>query len=165
MKRSRDLGCPSHGAASSLGRHLAAIAGPEYDIVGGGITILDSRTRNAAGEEVVSFTSGHVRLRQSLLVRAQDAERIASHADLTSDMRVGVLADTTGERRLLELTGQVDADGVFVAGTRIETAAGTLTADGSANYTIDFAAESPGLDGRRLPVPAIGRHAPGSLSR
>ena len=124
-------------------------AGPEYDIVGGGITFLDSRTRNAAGEEVVSFTSGHVRFRQSLLVRTEDAGRIASHSDLTGDMRVGVLADTTGERRLLELTGLVDADGVFVAGTRIATDAGTLTADGSAEYTIDFAAESPGLEGRR----------------
>ena len=68
------------------------------------------------------------------------------HSDLTSDMRVGVLADTTGERRLLELTGLVDADGALIAGTRIETDAGTLTADGSANYTIDFAAESPGLE-------------------
>ena len=124
-------------------------AGPEYDIVGGGITILDSRTRNAAGEEVVSFTSGHVKFRQSLLVRAEDAGRMASHSDLTSDMRVGVLADTTGERRLLELTGLVNADGVFVGGTRIETEAGTLTADGSADYSIDFAAESPNVEGRR----------------
>ena len=124
-------------------------AGAEFDIVGGGITVLDSRTRNAAGEEVVSFTSGHVKFRQSLLVRGEDAERIASHSDLTSDMRVGVLADTTGERRLLELTRLVDADGAFVAGTRIETDAVTVTADGSATYTIDFAAESPGLEGRR----------------
>ena len=124
-------------------------AGPEYDIVGGGITILDSRTRNAAGEEVVSFTSGHVTFRQSLLVRTVDAARIASYTDLSSDLRVGVLADTTGERRLLELTGLVDADGVLVAGTRIEVAGGTLTADGSAEYTIDFAAEPPGLEGRR----------------
>ena len=124
-------------------------AGAEFDIAGGGITILDSRTRNAAGEEVVSFTSGHVKFRQSLLVRAEDAGRMASHSDLTSAVRVGVLADTTGERRLLELTGFVDADGVFVAGTRIETDAGTLTADGSADYTIDFATESPDLEGRR----------------
>ena len=124
-------------------------AGPEYDIVGGGITILDSRTRNAAGEEVVSFTSGHVKFRQSLLVQDRDAGRIASYSDLTSDTRVGVLADTTGERRLLELTGLVDADGVIAAGTRIETDAGTVTADGSAGYTIDFAVESPVLEGRR----------------
>ena len=124
-------------------------AGHEYDLVGGGITILDSRARNAAGEEVVSFTSGHVRFRQSLLVRAEDAARIASHSDLGSNMRVGVLADTTGERRLLELTGLADTDGALAAGTRIETDAGTLTADGSASYTIDFPAESPELEGRR----------------
>ena len=129
-------------------------AGAEFDIVGGGITILDSRTRNAVGEEVVSFTSGHIKFRQSLLVRAEDAGRIASHSDLTSDMRVGVLADTTGERRLLELTGLVNSEGVFVAGTRVETVAHTtLTADGSADYTIDFAAESPDLEGRRLLYP------------
>ena len=37
-----------------------------------------------------------------------------------------------------------------MAGTRIETSAHTtLTADGRANYTIDFAAESPNLEGRR----------------
>ena len=124
-------------------------AGSEYDIVGGGITILDSRTRNTVGEEVVAFTSGHVRFRQSLLVRAEDAGQITSYRDLTSNMQVGVLADTTGERRLLELTGLVDAAGVLVAGTRIETSAGTRTSDGSATYTIDFAAESPDLEGRR----------------
>ncbi len=124
-------------------------AGPEYDLIGGGITILDLRTRNAAGEEVVSFTSGHVEFRQSLLVRAEEVGRIATHSDLTSDLRVGVLADTTGERRLLELTGLVDADGVLTWGTRIETDAGTLTVDGSANHTIDFAAGSPELEGRR----------------
>ena len=129
-------------------------AGPAFDIVGGGITILDSRTRNAEGEEVVSFTSGHVGFRQSLLVRAEDAARIASHSDLTRDMRVGVLAGTTGERRLLELTGLVTADGAIVAGTRIETAThGTLTADGSANYAVDFAAGSPELEGRRRLYP------------
>ena len=124
-------------------------AGSEYDIVGGGITILDSRTRNAAGEDVVAFTSGHVEFRQSLLVRAEDAGQITSYRHLTSNMRVGVLADTTGERRLLELTGLVDAAGVLVAGTRIETTSGTRTSDGSATYTIDCAAESPELEGRR----------------
>ena len=124
-------------------------ASPEFDVVGGGITILDSRTRNVAGDEVVSFTSGHVEFRQSLLVRAEDVAKIASHSDLTSDMRVGVLADTTGERRLLELTGLVDAGGVLVAGTRIQTDAGTVTADGTVNYTIDSAGESPDVEGRR----------------
>lgn len=128
-------------------------AGPEFDIVGGGITILDSRTKNAAGEQVVSFTSGHVQFRQSLLVRAEDAGRFASHADLTADVRVGALAGTTGEHRLLELTGLVDANGVLAAGTRIETDLGTVTADGSAGYTIDAAVESPTLKGRRRLYP------------
>ena len=127
--------------------------GPEYDIVGGGITILDSRTRNAQGMQVVSFTSGHVHFRQSLLVRSEDANRIISHADLTSDVRVGVLADTTGERRLLELTDLVDDAGALAAGTRIETPAGTVTADGSADYTINAATESPVLEDRRRLYP------------
>lgn len=61
-------------------------AGPDYDIVGEGITILDSRRRDAAGKQVVLFTSGHIAFRQSLLVRAEDSERLASYADLTSDV-------------------------------------------------------------------------------
>ena len=43
-------------------------ATPQHDIVGGGITILDSRTRDAQGNEAVTFTSGHIKFRQSLLV-------------------------------------------------------------------------------------------------
>ena len=84
-------------------------AGAVYDIVGGGITILDSRTRDASGTQVVVFTSGHIVFRQSLLVRAQDAARLANHSALTSNVVVGALAGTTGEFRLLELTGLVDA--------------------------------------------------------
>ena len=129
-------------------------AGPEYDLVGGGITILDSRTRNAAGEHLVNFTSGHIAFRQSLLVRAEDAERLASHSDLTSEDRVGALSGTTGEFRLLELTGLVDANGVLAAGTHIETAEGELVADGTADYTITAAGASSNLEGRlRLEPP------------
>lgn len=124
-------------------------AGSEYDIVGGGITILESRTRDAAGKQVVVFTGGHITFRQSLLVRAADAERLASHADLTSDVRVGALAGTTGEFRLLELTGLVDANGVLAAGTRVETTQGTVTADGSANYVITAAGATENLAGRQ----------------
>ena len=145
------------GAGLSFNRHAIAVwediwlqsAGPEYDIVGGGITILDSRTRDATGEEVVTFTSGHITFRQSLLVRAEDAERLDSYDKLTSDVHVGALAKTTGEFRLLELTGLVDADGVLAAGVRIDTPEGTLVADGSANYVITAAGESPGLAGRQ----------------
>ena len=128
-------------------------AGPDYDLVGGGITILDSRTRNADGDQVVTFTSGHIAFRQSLLVRAADAERLASHSDLTSEDRVGALIGTTGEFRLLELTGLVDANGALIAGTRIETAEGEVVADGTAAYTITAAGASDHLAGRTRLVP------------
>lgn len=127
----------------------------EFDIVGGGITILDSRTRNAAGERTIAFTSGHVAFRQSLLVRAADAKRLAAHDDLTRDVRVGALAGTTGEHRLLDLTGLIDADGVLVAGVRIDTPRGIVVADGSENYFIRAAGASPSLaDRRRLDPPS-----------
>ena len=123
-------------------------AGPEYDIVGGGITILDTRTRNAEGDEVVAFTTGHIAFRQSLLVRAEDADRLSSHRALTSDVRVGALIGTTGEARMLVLTGLTDADGVLVEGTRVETPQGVVTADGSPNYYITAAGASPEFEGR-----------------
>ena len=130
-------------------------AGAEYDIVGGGITILDSRTRDEVGNEVVTFTSGHIAFRQSLLVRAEDETRWASHDDLTSDVRVGVLASTTGEARLLVLTGLVNADGVLVAGVRVATQTDTMVADGSADYFITAAGASPNLEGRQRIFPAV----------
>ncbi len=124
-------------------------AGPDYDLIGGGITILDSRTRDAAGRPAVVFTSGHITFRQSLLVRAADAERLAGYDDLRQDVRVGALAGTTGEARLLEIAGFVDAQGALAAGTRVETPRGTIVADGSADYAITAAGASPNLDGRR----------------
>ena len=120
-------------------------ASPQYDMVGGGITILDARTRDAEGKQVVMFTSGHIAFRQSFLVRSEDADRLARYEDLTSDVRVGVLAGTTGEARLLALTGLVDADGVLVAGMRVDTPGGTAVADGSSRYVITAAVESPQL--------------------
>ena len=123
-------------------------ADPEFDIVGGGITILDSRTMNPAGERVVAFTSGHIAFRQSLLVRSEDAGRIRTHADLTVNDRVGALAGTTGEARLLEIVGLVDADGILATGTRVATPAGELVADGSADYVVTAAGETPNMEGR-----------------
>ena len=123
-------------------------ATPDYDIAGGGITILDSRTKNAAGEEAVAFTSGHIAFRQSLLVRAEDAERMDNHDNLGSDVRIGALAGTTGEARLLVLTGLADGDGTLATGTRIETPRGEIVTDGSADYFITAAGESPSLEGR-----------------
>lgn len=128
-------------------------ASPDYDIVGGGITILDSRTMDASGEKQVNFTAGHIAFRQSLLVRADDAERLASHDRLTADVRVGALADTTGEVRLLELTGLVSSDGVLIKGARIETPNGVITSDGSDDYFITSAGESPALANRQRICP------------
>lgn len=128
-------------------------ATPRFDVVGGGITILESRTRNAAGEQVVRFTDGHIAFRQSLLVRAADAERFATHAMLTSAACVGVLADTTGEARLLQLTELADAEGVLATGTRIETPNGTVTADGTDAYRITSAAVTANMAGRTRMLP------------
>ncbi len=130
-------------------------AGAEYDVVGGGITILDSRTRDEMGNQVVTFTSGHIAFRQSLLVRAEDGTRWDSHDDLTSEVRVGALASTTGEARLLVLTGLVNADGVLTAGVRVETQTDTVVADGSAEYFITAAGASSNLEGRRYLYPPV----------
>ena len=130
-------------------------AGAEYDVVGGGITILDSRTRDEMGNQVVTFTSGHIAFRQSLLVRAEDGARWGSHDDLTSEVRVGVLASTTGEARLLVLTGLVNADGVLAAGVRVATQTDTVVADGSADYFITAAGASPNLEGRKHLFPPV----------
>ena len=125
----------------------------EYDVAGGGITILDSRTRDAAGDELVRFTSGHVAFRQSLLVRAEDAARLRTHADLTGADRVGALAATTGEARLLQLAGLADADGVLAAGARVVTPNGEFTADGSDRWFITAAGHTDELEGRTSLIP------------
>ena len=130
-------------------------ADPEYDIIGGGITILDSRTQDTTGTPLVNFTSGHIKFRQSLLVRAEDAERLASYAALTRDVRVGVLSGTTGEARLLEIIGIVDADGVLMEGTHIETPQGTVIADGTPDYMITAADATSNLAGRRRLYPPL----------
>ena len=129
-------------------------AGPRYDIVGGGITILDPRTRDASGETAIVFTSGHIAFRQSLLVRAEDAERLVRHRDLSGTDRVGVLAGTTGEARLLELTGIADGNGVLAAGTRVDTPDGAVVADGGTDYRIEAAGASPGIASRQQLHPA-----------
>ena len=153
------------GAGLSFARHPIGVwtgiwlksAKPEYDIIGGGITILDTRTRDATGTQVVNFTSGHIKFRQSLLVRRTDAERLATYADLTSEVRVGVLSSTTGEARLLELTGLVDAQGVLTKGTRVETPLGTVVADGTATFMITAANTTPNLAGRSHLYPSSER--------
>ena len=123
-------------------------AGPDFDVSGGGITILESRTRDDDDNDAVRFTNGHIAFRQSLLVRAADAERLATHDILTADVKVGALAATTGESRFLQLTGLTSADGVVAAGTVVATEQGTLTADGSTAYVITAADTTPNLEGR-----------------
>ena len=123
-------------------------ATPAVDIAGGGITILESRTRDDVGGVAVAFTSGHIAFRQSLLVRADDAERFSDYEGLTREVRVGVLRSTTGEARLLRITGLADENGVLAAGARIETPQGTVVADGTAAYVITAAKASAALDGR-----------------
>ncbi|MDE0021161.1 MAG: transporter substrate-binding domain-containing protein [Candidatus Poribacteria bacterium] len=129
-------------------------AEPEYDLIGGGITILESRTRDENGVPKIAFTSGHITFRQSLLVRAEDADRLSAHAALASDVRVGVLSATTGEARLLQLTGIADSEGVLTKGTRVSTPNGEVEADGTADYMITAAQASPSLEGRALIIPA-----------
>lgn len=86
-----------------------------YDVVGGGITSLPERMLDDSGREAVRFGTGHVNFRQSLLVNADST--IARHGDLNNLHVVGLLRGTTGEARLLELTGIVDAGGHVAAGT------------------------------------------------
>ena len=128
-------------------------ASPDYDVIGGGITIRDSRTRDASGEVVVVFTSGHITFRQTLLVRTEDSDRLAAYGDLTSDVIIGTFVGTTNESRLLQLTGMADSDGVLVDGVRVDTPRGTVIADGSADYFITAAGESPNLIGRQRLYP------------
>ena len=128
-------------------------AEPSFDLIGGGITIREDRTRNADGRQVVAFTSGHVAFRQSLLVRSGHTQRIAEHGDLTENDVVSVHRGTTGEERLLQLVGIVDEHGVLIAGTHIVTPTGTLTADGSAAYAISSAMSSSHLVERQRIIP------------
>lgn len=125
-------------------------ATPDYDLVGGGITIREARTRGESGAQVVRFTSGHVAFRQSLLVRAADASEIPTYDSLDSGRKVGVLSDTTGEERLLQLVGLADENGVLVAGARITTDSGeVVVSDGTAAFTITSARVSENLQERR----------------
>ena len=132
---------------------LAATA--NYDIIGGGITILEDRTKDATSTPLVTFTTPHIVFRQSLLVRAEDAGRIQNYSDLTRDVRVGVLRGTTGEARLLQITGIVDANGVVAAGTRIDTPTGSVIADGTVDYKITAAGSTPNIENRFTLYPSV----------
>lgn len=125
------------------------------DIAGGGISVVESRTHNEQGEPVVAFTSGHIQYRQSLLVREGDVQRYASFDDLSEGDRVGASRNTTNEQRLLELAGITGPNGALAAGTRVYTADGIVTADGSSEYAITAAGASDNIETRiRLEPPS-----------
>ena len=128
-------------------------AEPTYDMIGGGITILDARTKDAAGIRRVTFTSGHIQFRQSLLVRREDAQRLSDYTALSRDVRVGVLSGTTGEVSLLQRTGIVNDAGILIEGTRVETSTGSFISDGTSDYRITSAEATPQLIGRRSLYP------------
>lgn len=124
------------------------------DLAAGGITILESRTVDAAGDTVVAFTDGHIEFRQSLLVRAGDVRRLADHASLTGGDIVGALPNTTGEARLLQLIGVADSTGGLREGTRIHTPAGEVVVATDGALTITAAGASPELAQRARLIPA-----------
>ena len=64
------------------------------------------------------------------------------------DVRVGVLRGTTGEARLLQITGIVDSSGVLAKGTRIQTQQETVVAEGTADYKITAAGSTPNIANR-----------------
>lgn len=123
-------------------------ATPEFDLVGGGITILEERTRDASGAAAVAFTSGHIAFRHSLLVRDADAASLREYSDLTSETRVGVSVETTGESRFLRIVGLIDDGGVLLAGTSVTTPEGVVVADGTEAFRIAASGASGNLAGR-----------------
>ena len=133
-------------------------ASGEVDIAGGGMTILETRTRDADGNTAVAFTAGHIEFRNVLLVRAADTVRYQSFDNLTSDTTIGAVVDTTGEQRLLELTGLAAPDGTLAAGTTIETPTGTVTADGTDAFVVTAAGASENLRDRIHLLPPTPNH-------
>ena len=126
----------------------------DFDMVGGGITILDSRRLDASGDAVITFTRPHVEFRQSLLVRSEDADRLPNHDALGNTHAVGVLAATTGEARLLQLLGTADAQGLLAAGTRVHTPTGVVIVESDDTLSISAAEASPELQHRTRLMPA-----------
>lgn len=133
-------------------------ASDEVHLVCGGITILEARTSDADGRPMVAFTDGHIDFRQSLLVRSDDAERLAAYDGLGAGDVVGVLRGTTGEARLLQIIDVADDYGGLAAGTTVETDTGRVKAHADGELRIDAAGASSELASRRRLIPA----APGS---
>ena len=130
------------------------------DIACGGITIDPQRTRGPDGEPAVRFTDGHIEFRQSLLVRAADADRLAAYESLDGGDAVGVQTATTGESRLLQLIGAADEHGRLAERTRVMIEAGdgsgdqhTVEATGANSLWINPGGSSAELAGRVRLIP------------
>ena len=129
-------------------------ADADFDLVGGGITALEQRRYDpqAPATARITFGVGHVRFRQSLLVRNDSA--IRHHDDLDRTTTVGALRGTTGESRLLQLAGITDQEGYVTAGTVIEVGGDAKLVTGERTHRITPAFVTPGLEAReRLQAP------------
>ena len=131
-------------------------ATPDYDLIGGGITVREDRTRDAAGGPAVVFTSGHIAFVQTLLVRAADAGRFAGYRGFSPEVRIAAVPGTTGEERLLQLTGYVGPDGALRPGARVHLASGAVLEAGDERLAITAAGASRALEGRRRLEPPGG---------
>ena len=132
-------------------------ATPDYDLIGGGITIRADRTRDAAGRRAIVFTSGHIAFVQTLLVRAGDAGRFAGYRGFAPEVRIAAVPGTTGEERLLQLTGYIGPDGALRSGVRVQLASGRVLEAGAGDrLAISAATSSPALEGRRRLEPPVG---------
>ena len=122
-------------------------AEPEYDIIGGGITILDARTKDATGNKWSLSRPGISGFANrfwcgpkmhTLCHPCGSNERCARGCAFWNDRG----------STLLELTGLVAANGVLAEGTRVETPLGTVVADGTAAFMITAANATPNLADR-----------------
>jgi len=105
----------TYGVGPAFGGIWYEAATDDFDFIGGGIAQLESRTVNEDGEQIVMYGTTNAVLRQSLLVPSRST--LTSYDDLTSEHTVGPHKGTTGEGRMLVLTGISDADGYLRAGT------------------------------------------------
>ena len=131
------------------------------DMACGGITIDAGRARGPDREVAVRFTDGHIEFRQSLLVRAADADQLGTYDALDGDDTVGVQTATTGESRLLQLIGVADDDGRLTEGTVIvvntgngDTGSSVVEATADSVLRISPGGASAELDGRVRLIPA-----------
>ena len=108
----------------------------EYDVMGGGITILDAR-RFKDGIELVAFTNGHLENAMVFLTLAEDAPEFAEYNRYPDGAVVGVARDSGSEATLLDMLGYIDRAGILKAGTTVTTSGGAvLQADGTDRFRI-----------------------------